>query len=159
MADNKEAKTVGSDFAEYLNKVAKVTDDTANVSLSDLKGFYKSKGITEAQIAQWSEVQKEISTGVYKYTADKVLDKVEELKKAGKKDEAENYRFNTKMNIPGGIQKFTVKAVTSSASPQDRSKTVTHYGTFRDVIKLSRSIDKTVTADYEDRIMKALTGK
>lgn len=157
MADEVK-KEVGQDFEEYLKTkaVVKEKEGEANLTLNDLKGFYKSKGVTESILDQFSGVQKEIETGLYRYGQEKVLEKVKALKKDGKIKEAAEASFKIRMNIPNGVQSFTATASRESANPQDRSKVVTKYGVYREVIKVTRAIDKDVVADYQDRLMKEL---
>jgi hypothetical protein len=157
MAEEEKAKEVGQEFAKFLNDKATVKDGQANLTLSDLKSFYKAKGITESSLDQFSGVQKEIETGLYRYSQDKVIEKVKELKKAGKDEEAKNAKFETRMNIPNGVQSFTATASRVSQNPQDRTKSVTKYGVYREVIKVTRAIDKDVLVTYQDRLMKELS--
>ena len=77
-------KEIGQDFADYLKSKAKVEGNAATLTLSDLKGFYKSKGVTESMVDQWSGLQKEVETGLYRFANDKVLEQVKDLKKKGK---------------------------------------------------------------------------
>lgn len=116
MADEVK-KEVGQDFEEYLKTKAVVKDNEANLTLNDLKGFYKSKGVTESILDQFSGVQKEIETGLYRYGQEKVLEKVKALKKDGKTKEAAEASFKVRMNIPNGVQSFTATASRESANP------------------------------------------
>ena len=149
-------KEIGQDFADYLKSKAKVEGNAATLTLSDLKGFYKSKGVTESMVDQWSGLQKEVETGLYRFANDKVLEQVKDLKKKGKTEEAKKVQFEVKLNISNGIQKFTVRALTINQNPQDRTKDVKKYGQFSEKIKTSRAIDKDVMEDYAARIEKEL---
>ena len=107
-------------------------------------------------VDQWSGLQKEVETGLYRFANDKVLEQVKDLKKKGKTEEAKKVQFEVKLNISNGIQKFTAKALTINQNPQDRTKDVKKYGQFSEKIKTSRAIDKDVMEDYAARIEKEL---
>jgi len=147
---------VGKEFAKFLTEKGTV-DEKGNTSLTlkNYREFLAGQGITKEILDKQAAVDAEVTNGIYRHGDEVVTKKVEELVKAGKKDEAKEVKTVTSITTPIGTRKVTIQSHKSYPVPGS-DKRVDKVLVINDDYKTSRTVSKDMCKGYEDNLKKLL---
>lgn len=147
---------IGNNFMTFLKEHGAVDENgVTSLTMKDYKTFLADRGLTKEIQAKVAEVETEITTGAYAYVAEKLTEKVKELKKAGKEEEAKKAESSLRLTTPTGSRRVRMVASQTYPIPGTSDK-CTKTAVVTDTIKQSRSIDKEVVSKMEEDMKKLL---
>ena len=147
---------VGKSFAEFLEQNGTVDENgVTSLTLKDYRTFLGDHGVTKDIQSKMTEVETEVTTGLCLYNAKKLTEKVEELKKDGKLDEAKKAEVSTRLTTNTGTRRVRTVASQTYPIPGSTDK-CTKTMVVTDTIKMTRSVDKEIVKGLEDEMKKLL---
>lgn len=155
----------GKTFAAFLvkngNKEEKAKDKDGKtkigttLTLKNYRDFLTSQGITKEILEKQASVETEVTDGINRYNGDVLSAKVEELVKAGKTDDAKAVESSVSVTTPLGTRKVTAASYKKYPIPSSDEKVEKGY-VITDDYKMTKSVTKSIVADYEANLKKLL---
>ena len=147
--------SVGNEFKEYLVKNA-TQDQNGTWRLNQKAGqdFDTAHGITPEVQKALVELQTEKLNGAYQFISDKVTERVEAEKKAGK--EITNDPIKLTMASPKSTTTLSMKPMRVCVNPQKPGEKITKVASCDLDIEQKRLLDKDMVASYQDKLKATL---
>lgn len=143
---------------EYFRKHASVDKNTATLGQKDTLEFFNQNGVPDNVMKRVTEVQNELVTAAYAFTAEKLGEHIAELKKKGVSGkELESATFTTKCRIPDQTVEVTgcgMKVFRDPKDPKDPEKNIKKFFPTTAITRRGRQIDPDVVKDCTAAIQK-----
>lgn len=156
MADKK----IGEEFCEFLKTEGKTSENKLGETVSLTQGNYEkfllSQGYTKDMLAKIKEVDGEVNTGINRFVADKLADKIKAMKKAGEDINENPPQVAVSIAMASGSHKVVGKAkvVHASSGLNAGKPPVTKYNSVFHSFKVNKSVDKVTVVESSEMIRK-----
>lgn len=148
---------VGKEFCKFLEENGKVDEKgKTTLNLKEYREFLASQGLTKEVIEKTAAVEEEVTTGLYRYNAERVTAEVKKLVDEGKIDEAKKVKVETKITTPFGVRNMVTDAYRYRAPAFGSDKPTESTMVARDKIEESRCFNKELCTQCENEIKKLL---
>ena len=147
--------TAGETALAFLKKEATITDNgVGHVTQKNYQNFMAENGVTADMLKTITNVHQELVTGMYLFNNERLVEQVDEAKKAGRNPYTE--KVVTSVNIPNGSIVLSTTAAKTYPIPRKPGETVTRTCVGVLDFRQDRMLDKDICAAAEKEMRAQL---
>lgn len=148
----KESKAADFTVAkEFIATAGKTVGNVTTVAKGDYYGFMRDQGLPREVVDGVAEQNRALAGAAIEAAADRLAPAIAEAKAAG--NDPSDLTHMVKIQVPGGQDRFQVKAASESRNPTSGEVT-TRHGTVRVVAKRTTGIPGEAE-DYAQKVIEA----